>query len=96
MKMINENHVGSSFDDYLEEEGMAAEVTATALKRVLAWQIEQSMQEGKVSKTMMAQRMGTSRAALNRLLDPTNTAVTLKTLDKAASVLGRKIRLELV
>lgn len=61
MDKTNDNHVGSSFDDFLEEEGMAAEVTATALKRVLAWQIEQTMQAGKVSKTMMAQRMRTSR-----------------------------------
>ena len=85
--MVNDDHVGSSFDNFLEEKGMVVEVTARALKRVLALQIVE---------TTMAQRMGTRRAALNRLLNPKNTAVTLKTLDKIASVQGKKIGLELV
>lgn len=94
--MIDESRVGSSFDDFLDEQGMAVEVNAAALKRVLAWQLEEAMKAGHVSKTLMAKRMGTSRAALNRLLDKDNTSVTLKTLDKAASVLGKRIRVELV
>jgi DNA-binding Xre family transcriptional regulator len=94
--MANAQHVGSSFDDYLTQEGVYSEVTTAALKRVLAWQIERAMHDGKMTKSMMAERMGTSRAALNRLLDPANTSITLRTLDRAASVLGKRLKLELV
>ena len=94
--MIDTTHVGSSFDDFLEEEGILAEVSAIALKRVLAWQIAQAMEIQGFSKASMADAMNTSRSALDRLLDPENIAVTLKTMDRAATVLGKQLRIELV
>lgn len=94
--MIDSTHVGSSFDDFLEEEGILAEVSAIALKRVLAWQIAQAMEIQGFSKASMADAMNTSRSALDRLLDPENIAVTLKTMDRAAAVLGKQLRVELV
>ena len=66
------------------------------MKRVLAWQITNAMKQGKISKTKMARRMKTSRAALDRLLDPGNGSVTLRTMDRAAAALGKRLRLELV
>lgn len=94
--MINELHAGSSFESFLQEEGILAEVNAIAIKRVLAWQVAQVMHEQGLSKTEMAKAMNTSRAALERLLDPENTSVTLKTMDKAAKVIGKRLRIELV
>ena len=89
-------HLGSNFDDFLEEEGLLAEVEAVAIKRVIAYQIAELMQEKKLTKTIMAERMETSRAALERLLDPTNESVTLQTLERAALVLGKRLRIEFV
>ncbi len=88
-------HIGSDFDDFLEEEDMLAEVEATALKRVLAYQLRQLMQQQQLTETEMAKRMRTSRASLNRLLDPSNPSVTLQTLERAARALGRRLRIEL-
>ncbi len=88
-------HIGSDFDDFLEEEGILAEVEAAALKRVLAYQLRQLMQQQQLTKTEMAKRMRTSRASLNRLLDPSNPSVTLQTLERAARALGRRLRIEL-
>jgi antitoxin HicB len=88
-------HIGSTLDDFLIEEGIYEEVNAIAIKRVLAWQIEQNMKKEGLSKSAMAERMGTSRQALDRLLDPENVAVTLKTLYKAARSLGRELHIEL-
>jgi DNA-binding Xre family transcriptional regulator len=93
---MKKNNIGSSFDSWLREEGIYQEVTATAIKRVLARQVEAAMKEKNFSKAEMARRMHTSRASLERLLDPENPAVTLSTLQKAAIVVGRQIRLELV
>ncbi len=93
-KKINP-HVGNDFDRFLEEEGILHEVEIVAAKRVIAWQIAEIMKKEQISKTAMASRMGTSRAVLDRLLDPENTGVTLKTLGKAATVLGRKININL-
>ncbi len=93
---MNEKYLGSDFDDFLEEEGVLAEAEAVAAKRVIAYQLAQLMQEQNLTKTEMAQRMGTSRAALNRLLDPTNASVTLQTLEKAAVVLKKRLRIEFV
>ena len=93
---MKKQNIGSSFDDWLKEEGIYEEVTAAAIKRVLARQIEQAMREQQLSKSEMARRMHTSRAALDRLLDPENDAVTLNTLYKAATAIGRQVRLELV
>jgi len=93
---VKSQNIGSSFDSWLKEEGIYEQVTARAIKRVLARQVEAAMNEKKISKAEMARRMRTSRAALDRLLDPENDGVTLSTLQKAASAVGREIRLELV
>ncbi len=88
--------VGSPFSDFLKEEGIFEEVTAHAIKRVLAWQIEQAMKTQRISKVEMAKRMKTSRAQLDRLLDPDNDKVQLDTVQRAAAAVGRKLHLELV
>ena len=88
--------IGSSFDDFLEEEGMLDEINTIAIKRVIAWQIEQGMAKKNLSKTEMAQQMQTSRSSLERLLDPDNPAVTLDTIERAARVIGKKVLFELV
>jgi len=93
---MKKRNVGSSLDSWLREEGVYEEVTASALKRVLARQVEAAMKEKQLSKAEMARRMRTSRAALDRLLDPEYDAVTLNTLRKAAVAVGREVRLELV
>jgi predicted XRE-type DNA-binding protein len=93
---MKKDNIGSSFDSWLREEGIYQEVTATAIKRVLARQVSAAMKEKNFSKAEMARRMHTSRASLDRLLDPENDAVTLTTLQKAAIVVGRQVRLELV
>jgi len=94
--MMNQQHIGSSFDDFLAEEAMLEEATAVAVKRVIAWQIEQEMRAQKINKTRMAEKMHTSRAALNRLLDDSDTSLTLTTLASAAAALGKKLKIELV
>ena len=88
--------IGSPFNDFLADEGILEEVEAIAIKRILARQVAAAMQAQKLTKKAMAARMGTSRSALDRLLDPDNTSVTLRTLQKAASTVGRRLRLELV
>lgn len=88
-------HFGSDFDDFLAEEGILAEVEAGAVKRVLAYQVEQEMKQRNLSKTEMARRIGTSRAALDRLLDPKNTSITLQTLSKVAQTLGKRLQISL-
>ena len=87
---------GSTLDSFLKDEGVLEEFQAAAIKEVIAWQIEQAMADKKLSKHKMALLMQTSRAQLDRLLDPHAGNVTLETLQRAASVLGRSIRLELV
>lgn len=89
-------HIGSSFGDFLKEEGIYEAVTAHAIKRVLAWQIEQAMTQQGITKVEMARRMKTSRAQLDRLLDPNNDRVQLDTVQRAASAVGRKLHIELV
>lgn len=86
---------GSSLEDFLEEEGLLEEATALAIKSVLAWQLRQEMERRGLSKTAMAKLMETSRAQLDRVLDPKGGNVTLETLQRAAKVVGRSIRLEL-
>lgn len=88
-------HIGSRLDDFLRDEGVLAEAEAVAVKRVIAWQIEELMKERKLTKTELAKRMGTSRSALERLLDPDNPSVTLLTLERAAKALGKHIKVEL-
>ena len=89
-------HEGTSFDEFLREEGMLEEVHAHAIKSVLAWQFAQVMKAQSLSKKKMAERLKTSRTQIDRLLDPDNDGVTLATLDRAARLLGKAIRLELV
>jgi len=93
---MNETYIGSDFDDFLSEEGLLEEAEAMAVKRVLAYQINELMKEQNLSKAEMARRMNTSRAALERLLNPENRSVTLHTMDKAARSLGKRLRLTLV
>jgi len=85
-----------TLDAILEEEGTRDEFQAIAIKEVLAWQIEQAMKKEGLSRKRMAERMGTSRSQIGRLLDPHNGNVTIATLQRAAALLGRKVRLELV
>lgn len=92
---MNKQNIGSNFDDFLAEQGMLEEVTAVAVKRVIAWQIEQEMTAQRITKTAMAKKMRTSRASLNRLLDENDTSLTLTTLAGAAAALGRRIKIEL-
>jgi antitoxin HicB len=93
---MHQKHLGSSFEDFLREEGTLEETTNRAIKRVLARQLKWLMAEQGLSKSEMARRMRTSRPALERLLDPDHDAVTLNTLQKAAKAVGRELRLELV
>lgn len=95
MKKRNK-HIGSSLDDFLKEEGVLEETRAVALKEALAWQVHQAMEKEKITKVEMARRMNTSRASLDRLLDPRNASVTLQTLARAARAIGRDLRIELV
>ena len=95
MKRQNK-HVGSSLEDFLTEEGILEETRAMAIKETVAWQVQQAMETEKITKVEMAKRMKTSRAALDRLLDPGNGAVTLQTLSRAANAIGRVLRIELV
>ena len=88
-------NIGSSFDDFLKEEAMLEEVTAVDMKRVIAWQIAQEMKVQQLTKTALAKRMHTSRAALNRLLDENDSSLTLTTLASAAAALGKKVNLQL-
>ena len=85
------DHSGSSFDSFLEEEGIREEVEAVAIKRVLAWQLEQAMEEQQKTKRAMAKQLHTSRSQLDRLLDPRNVSVTLDTITRAARALGKRV-----
>jgi antitoxin HicB len=93
--MKKNRHIGSTLESLLEEDGTLVEADAAALKRVLAWQVQQAMAEKKVTRSAMAREMRTSRTVVARLLDPHDQAVTLRTLVKAADVLHKRIRLEL-
>ena len=84
-------HLGSTLDELLDEDGSLADAHAIAIKRILAQQVGQTMSDLRISKSEMARRMGTSRSALARLLDPENPSVTLLTLDRAAAVLGKQL-----
>lgn len=92
---MSKKHIGSSFDDFLEEEGLRDAAQVHAVKRVLAWQISQAMKAQGVTKSEMAKRMKTSRAQLDHLLDPENDKVQLDTVQRAATAVGKTLRLEL-
>jgi len=93
---MDEKYIGNTLDDFLEEEGLLAEAEAVAIKRVIAFQISQLMEQQELSKAEMARRMQTSRAAVDRLLDPSNESATLSTLEKAALALGKRLQVALV
>ena len=92
---MNKNHVGGDFDDFLREEGLLADVQAVATKRVVALQIAQEMERCHITHSELARRMNTSRSAVKRLLDPANPAVTLSTLERAASAVGKRLTVQL-
>jgi len=89
------DHSGSSFDSFLQQEGIREEVEAVAIKRVLAWQLEQAMRKRQKTKQAIAKQLQTSRSQLDRLLDPTNVSVTLDTITRAARVLGKRVIIRL-
>lgn len=93
--MKNKN-IGSDFNDFLKEEGIYEETNDIAIKKVIAYQLEQEMKAQKINKTKMSQMMNTSRAVVNRLLNPDNTSLTLNTLEMAASVLGKRLNISIV
>lgn len=87
---------GSNFDDFLEQQACAGETEAAALKRVLAWKVQQSMEQNGMTKTDLARKMQTSRPAVDRLLDPENTSISLKTAVKAAQACNMHLKLDLL
>ena len=93
---MNEKHIGDTLDDFFAEEGLLAKAEAVAIKRVIAFQISQLMEQQDLSKAEMARRMQTSRAAVDRLLDPSNESATLSTLEKAAHALGKRLQVALI
>jgi len=95
-KRIEKGRIGQSFDDFLKEQGRHEKSTNQAVKRVLAYQLEAAMRAQLLSKTAFAKKLKTSRAQLDRLLDPDNTHVTLDALARAANAVGRKLKLELI
>jgi hypothetical protein len=92
---LKSTHSGSSFDDFLEEEGLREEVEAIAVKRVLAWQLSEAMKMQQKTKQAMARELRTSRSQLDRLLDPENTTVSLETITRAATALGKRVVFEI-
>jgi predicted XRE-type DNA-binding protein len=88
--------IGTTFEDFLKDEGTYEAAQSVAIKRVLAWQIEKAMKKKRLTKAEMARRMETSRSQLDRLLDPDSDSVTLETLARAARAIGRQVKLELV
>lgn len=93
---LNKDAIGSSFDDFLEEENLLAQSDSAAIKRVVAFEVEKSMEEKHITKTEMAKRMGTSRSALTRLLDPLNNSITLATIETALAAIGKKVQIQIV
>lgn len=89
-------HIGSGFDDFLQEEALLEEVTAVATKRVIAWQIKEAMKVSGLNKKTLAERMHTSRSQLDRVLDKNDTGLTLETLSRAASALGYRVKVDLI
>lgn len=94
--MMRNKHKGSTLDSFLEEESLQEKTEAIAIKRVIAYQLELQIKKGHLNKTEIAKRIGTSRSALDRLLDPSNTSVTLNTLVKVAHFIGKKLHVEFV
>ncbi|MCF8239876.1 MAG: helix-turn-helix domain-containing protein [Melioribacteraceae bacterium] len=93
---MRKKHVGSSFDDFLEKEGLLVDAETTAIKRVIAFKLQQMMNEDKMTKSELAKRMKTSRSSVDRLLDPKNESVSLQTLQRAAIAFGRRLHVNFV
>ena len=89
------SHIGSTLDEFLSQDGVLEEVSARAIKRVIAWQLAEAMKTQGVTKTALAARMHTSRSVLDRLLDETDTGLTIETLSRAAQALGYRVKVEL-
>ncbi len=94
--MSRNKHIGSDFDAFLSEQGELEDATAIAVKRVIAWQIEQAMQATGVNKSTLAKRMHTSRTVVDRMLDATDTGLTLDTMTRVATALGFRVKVDLV
>lgn len=94
--MSSNEHIGSDFDAHPAEQGELQDATAVAVKRLIAWQIEQAMQSSGVNESALAKRMHTSRTVVDRMLDATDTGLTLETMTRAATALGFRIKVELV
>ena len=92
---MDREHIGGDFDDFLRDEGILDDAEAVAAKRVIAFQIAQEMERGHITKTELARRMKTSRPAVERLLDPANPSVTLSTLERAATAVGKRLTIQL-
>ncbi len=92
---MTNKHIGSDFDDFLADEGILEDAEAVAAKRVIAFQIAQEMERAHISHSELARRMKTSRSSVERLLDPTNPSVTLSTLERAASAIGKRLKVRL-
>lgn len=92
---MNGRHIGSDFDDFLAQNGLLAECEASALKRVITWQIEREMKRRRISRAMLASRMKTNRSTLDRLFGEDESPVSIQLLERAALALGRKLKVEL-
>lgn len=88
-------YIGSTFDDFLEEENLFSETSAEALKRVIAWQIQNYLESNHINKSTFAKKMHTSRSQLDRLLDPENTNISLKTLVNTANAMGKHVEIRI-
>ena len=95
MNTVGKKHIGSDFDDFLRDEGILDDAEAVATKRVIAYQLTQEMERANISQSELARRMKTSRSSVERLLDPTNPSVTLVTLERAASAIGKRLKVQL-
>lgn len=95
MNTVDKKHIGSDFDDFLRDEGVLDEAEAIATKRVIAYQLAQEMERANISQSELARRMKTSRSSVERLLDPANPSVTLVTLERAASAIGKRLKVQL-
>ena len=95
MREMISKHIGSDFDDFLRDEGILDDAEAVAAKRVIVFQIAREMESAHISQSELARRMRTSRSAVERLLDPTNSSVTLQTLERAASAVGKRLKIQL-
>ncbi|MCE5191860.1 MAG: helix-turn-helix domain-containing protein [Actinomycetia bacterium] len=92
---MDKKHIGNDFDDFLRDEGILDEAEAVATKRVIAYQLAQEMERANISQSELARRMKTSRSSVERLLDPANPSVTLVTLERAASAIGKRLKVQL-